>query len=55
MRRIAAHEIEYDGRVYEMSVATVSDGGEVISIQPLTHETANTEWHVGRVVINKKE
>lgn len=49
MRRIAAHEIEHEGKIYEMSVAVMDDCGEVLEIRPLQKEEPYTEWHVGRI------
>ena len=51
-RKVAAHEIELDGKIMPMQVVSIREG-RVADIYPLDGEMANTEWLGGRIEIRK--
>ena len=51
-RKVAAHEIELDGKIMPMQVVSIREG-RVSDIYPLDGEMAGTEWLGGRIEIRK--
>lgn len=50
-RKIAAHEVEHEGKIYPMHVVVLADG-LVTDMFPLTEEIAATEWLGGKIELH---
>lgn len=49
MQRIAAHIIDFEGKIYKMSVIELADDGKTVSIFPLTREIHSTTFISGKI------
>lgn len=51
MKCILAHEIVYEGHIYPMHIARLSDDGQRLILNPYERETASTIFIPGRVEV----